>query len=259
MKLDILHYWRQSGWEDLKPRNGEFRRRKWVGTTFKIGDDFLGIPMHTDAEAESSDQLSQLVVSVSTSKTLSTQTYHTAPEGPSGTRSSDSSSSSSPNIPGSNGNGSNVALLSASESSIPQKATSLPGLLATTSRPPRPHTDVQAFHAGVPVASEHNISTSGTSVPVRSALHRLREGGSKTVQFSAVPQSQIKPVSPSEVLARRPSNAPDTSAAAAATQIPNRGDNDQGEALNYGDVVRQGKSPLHTLSRNSVAPCHIIY
>ena len=228
--------------------------------------------MHSDGGARSSHQLSQPVastsqVSASISKTLST--YRTTLEGPSETRSSSSSTSSSPNSPSPKLNGTNAALIPSLHPGISRKAATLPGLLASTSLPAKPHTNAQLAYTNfssvrsskpVPVATDNNISSSRASSPVRPALHRLQQGGgSKTVQFSTVPQSQMEPVHPSEVLARRPSSAPNTSAGAAVSQFPAHEINDQGEALNYGDVVRQGKSSFQAPSRIFPAACHITY
>lgn len=253
VKREILSQWRQSGWAPLQLRNkGELRRKKWVGTTFKVGDDFLGLPMHEDIETPSSNSSRQLLQPVTSApwtssfnKTVLAQTYHTALQEPSETRSSSHSSSIRRNNGGSKSTGSDVALIPATRSS---KNTILPNLLTSTSLSTRAHTSTQLVSANVypdhgkmviPVSSQNN--TSRTSIPLRSALHRLgKDGASKSVQFSTVPQSQLEPVSPSEVLARRASSAPDTSAGAAATQLPDRRTDDHGNMRQPGDIVRQG-------------------
>ena len=261
VKREILHHWRQSGWSSIhfrKKENG--MERKWVGATFKIGEDFLGLSIHTNIETvrSISSHLVQPAPSTSRisepfSRTLSAQTYHTAPEGPSNMPPSSHSSSIEVNTRGSKSSGSNVALLPSLGHSAHHNAAVFPSFLASISFPARALTDTQVPHADVPVAcgnksshshSQKDVSGTSAAIPFRPALHHSRQDASKSVQFSTVPPSQLEPASPSEVLTRRPSNAPDTSAGAAATQMPGRAINTEGESFEYGDVVRRGKHIL---------------
>jgi hypothetical protein len=203
----------------------------------------------------------------SLSKTMSSQTYHSALQGPSETRSSSQSSSSGLINRGSKSSGSDVSLVPAAGSSGSRKAEILPNLLTSTSLPTRAHANIQILNANVSpvrgkkeslVARQSNtISSPRPPIPLRSALHRLHHNDTgKSVQFSTVPQSQLEPVSPSEVLARRPSSAPDTSAGAAVTLLPYRGTNDQGEVLSYEAIIRQGRLASKTLIKIHTVPVH---
>ncbi|KAF8575447.1 hypothetical protein K439DRAFT_1369937 [Ramaria rubella] len=251
----MLQRWKQSGWAFLRrERKDEARPKKWVGTTFKIGDDFFGIPLQAPMDvAPKSPDLSRSVHSISQvppsiSKAASTQTYHTAQDGPSEPH-SPTPSSLELNNRGSNANGSDVALIPSPGPSSHRKAVTLPGLLSPPSLPTKASTDTQVLarstlagrdNSGA-IASNGGPSSTHTPKPLRSALHRLREdGGSKSVQFSPVPQYQVEAAPPSEVLARRSSGDPDTSAGAAAPHLHEQ--DSQGDSFKYGDVIRRGKS-----------------
>ncbi|KIJ54719.1 hypothetical protein M422DRAFT_240799 [Sphaerobolus stellatus SS14] len=265
VKRDMLRQWRQSGWAALGLKKSEKVSSKWIGNSFKIGEDFLGVPVHLDETSirtsvrtsiqsrERSDGISRdlepqarsssAMASTFPSGATSGISYHTArgdiPTAPSFVSSSSSIHNADPRLSASIA--SNAPLISASEQTQP-----ISTIMATYSSPSKPIINEQLLHVREPGRSVTGTRTEPAPVvtpitpvlpatPLRSALQRTpNEGPVRTVQFFGVPDSQVKPAPPDEVLARSEQGAPDTSAGAAASQLEERS-----HGVKWGDVVRK--------------------
>ncbi|KAF8516818.1 Pleckstrin homology domain-containing protein [Hysterangium stoloniferum] len=231
VKREILHKWRQSGWSSLKHgKNGQKEPRKWVGQSFKIGEDFLGVPIKTGIPVTPSQRSyhkspSELPVSQhqppegdsgAPSIPITSQRYLATLEVPSEARSVTSVSSSGPDNRNSGSHGSEVALIPSSEP--PAANNVFPSPLS----PGRSSVTLQKVNAES--AGSRRLKASATS---------------ETLLPPSVPLQQLETTPPSEVLARSAADAPGTSAAAAEVQIPGHMNGRPDVPLPFGEVVRR--------------------
>ncbi|GJJ15604.1 hypothetical protein Clacol_009882 [Clathrus columnatus] len=212
VKRDMIKILQQNGWVNLfRRKNIQTFSRKWVGGTFVIGQDFLGIPLEQPSSMNL-DDIPQVSLQVGSKPNETFVALKNS--GDSALRNSNTSIISAPSI----------------NNASPESDNSTTALVPSPShRPLLPASDTSIkAHPSTPPRLKSPISA--PSSPLRPALHHrsdnLDSGIGKSVQ-SAHP---VGPASPRRVLNRAPDAVPHTSAEASQQNA---------QAQEAGDMIRR--------------------
>lgn len=217
----MLKKLQQSGWTNLSRRKNvlQTETRRWLGNTFIIGKDFLGLPLEhsllnsDDVPPVSPDTSPESNVSLAisenlrNSRTVSTSTANNSTQGP-----IDSTTAlHQPPAPIPVSPPSADRLVAAGPSTPPPSSTAFRSIFNLPSPPSSPLRSSFMFR------QPDTIADPGTG---------------KSVQFA----QSLGPASPRKVLNRSPSSVPHTSAGASASRRHNH-------TQEWGDVFRRGLVP----------------
>ena len=243
--LEVFNRLSESKWSALLlPKKEQKLPSNWVGESFKIGEDIFGVPLHSSPSlVDRPPTISEVPwrtaaghsvlppsTSLATNGTSGPLSYFTARESPSAEVSSGISASSSLHEDPrrhSGSSGSQAPLVPSSATSSPSRSKTkrtVPKMTLSASMPTIhifEASPVESPQAGVSRSifktppSSPKLTGDSSSSPLRSALQRSPNAVKKKVGFLRTEA----PVPPSDVLSRDPTDVPNTSAGAAASQL----------------------------------------